>query len=352
MRRLALLLCLPLLLLPLAEDARAADWRDALDAQIERIDRATPGELGVYVKRLNGGDTYRHGAERFWYLGSMTKVPIAIAVLQQVDAGKLKLSDSVELQDADRIDVSRVVRERTGRRYTVDALLDRMLKDSDNTAANMLIRTVGEDTVQRSAAQALGTQGFKRITNFATMRRDVYAEIHPSARGLPNTALVQVADAPLGPGRVRAVQRALKLKDGELQARTIDEAYDRYYRHDINAATLDAYGAMLEKLVRGELLQPASLQRLYAAMKLGTFTNHRLQAGLPRSEPFIHKTGTQYERACHAGVLRPQDRGADAVVVAVCAAGMDEHKDVDTIFQQVGRAVAQTALRPQQSAAR
>ena len=140
--------------------------------------------------------------------------------------------------------------------------------------------------------------------------------------------------------------------DGDLQARTIDDAYDRYYRHDINSATLDAFGAMLEKLARGELLQPASLQRLYAAMKLGTFTNHRLQAGLPRSEPFIHKTGTQYRRACHAGVLRPQDRGADAVVVAVCAAGMDEHKDVDAIFQQVGRAVAQTALRPEQSAAR
>ncbi len=57
MRRLALLLCLPLCLLPLAESARAADWRDALGAQIDRIDRATPGELGVYVKRLNGGET-------------------------------------------------------------------------------------------------------------------------------------------------------------------------------------------------------------------------------------------------------------------------------------------------------
>lgn len=68
MRRLALLLCLPLLLLPLAERARAADWRDALGAQIERIDRGTPGALGVYVKRLDGGETYRHGAERLWYL--------------------------------------------------------------------------------------------------------------------------------------------------------------------------------------------------------------------------------------------------------------------------------------------
>lgn len=351
MRRLALLLCLPLLL-PLAERAHADDWRDALGAQVDRIDRATPGELGVYVKRLNGGDTYRHGAERYWYLGSMTKVPVAIAVLQQVDAGKLRLTDTVTLQDSDRIDVSRVVRERNGRRYTVDALLDRMLKDSDNTAANMLIRTVGEDTVQRSAAAALGTQGFQRITNFAAMRRDVYAEIHPSARELPNTALVQVASAPLGPARVQAVQRALNLKDGDLQARTIDDAYDRYYRHNINAATLDAYGGMLEKLARGELLKPASQKRIYAAMKLGTFTNHRLQAGLPHSEPFAHKTGTQYRRACHAGVLRPQDNGADAVVVAVCGAGMDEHKDVDAIFQQVGRAIAQTALRPQQSAAR
>ena len=93
------------------------------------------------------------------------------------------------------------------------------------------------------------------------------------------------------------------------------------------------------------------VRRAVEAARYGA-TEVCLQAGLPRSEPFIHKTGTQYRRACHAGVLRPQDRGADAVVVAVCAAGMDEHKDVDAIFQQVGRAVAQTALRAEQSAAR
>ena len=58
--------------------------------QVERIDQASPGSLGVYVKRLDTGETMAYGADRFWYLGSTVKVPVAIAVLQQVDAGTLK----------------------------------------------------------------------------------------------------------------------------------------------------------------------------------------------------------------------------------------------------------------------
>lgn len=332
------------LLLLAAEAANSAAWSEALRSRIERIDRESPGTLGVYVKQMSSGETFGHGADQLWYLGSTVKVPIAIAVLQQVDAGRLKLGDIVTLTEADKIEASKVVWQPSGTRYSVDDLLRRMLFDSDNTAANMLIRAVGVDRLNDSARAAMGTTGFREFTTFAQVRLDVYAEIHPDARKLPNDALVRIAAAPLGPGRVENVRRALDKKAADLDAKTIDEAYDRYYRTQRNQATLEAYGAMLEKLVKGELLSPASTARLFEHMKLGVFTNYRLQAGLPRSVSFIHKTGTQYLRACHAGVIAPEGGGATGIVVAACTAGLDEQQAAGKVLERVGRAIAEAML--------
>ena len=285
-----------------------------------------------------------HGGSQPWYLGSTMKVLVAIAALQQVDAGKLRFTDRVTLTEADRIEAGKLVWQPAGSIYTIDALLRVMLAESDNTAANMLIRTVGLERFNEVAHAAMGAGGSNEFTNFAKVRQDVYAEIHPDARKLPNDQLVRIAAAPLGPGRVEAVRRALDKKPSELGARTIDEAYDRYYRTGRNAATLEAYAAMLEKLVRGQLLSPASTARLFEMLKIGIFTNYRLQAGLPRSVTFIHKTGTQYLRACHAGVISPEDGGARAIVVAACTAGLDEQHEAGKELERVGQAISETVL--------
>ena len=336
------------LLILSAETGYSATWTEPLKQQVERIDRESPGTLGVYVKSLKDGATYSHGADQPWYLGSTVKVFVAIAVLQQVDAGRLKLTDKLQLQDIDRIEAGPLVWEKTGASFTVESLLKRMVVDSDNTASNMLIRTVGEDRVNASAKAAMGPKHVKNapnITSLAQVRYDVYAEIHPDARKLSNQQLVTIAAAPLGPKRVEAVRLALNLKPSDLQAKTIDEAYARYYQRASNTVSLEAYGDMLETLVKGQLLSPKSQQLLFTDMKIAIFTNYRLQAGLPRSVPFIHKTGTQYQRACHVGVMNPQNNGADAIVVATCAAGLDEQKEAGKVFERVGRAITQTVLK-------
>lgn len=320
--------------------AATAGWSQALAREIERIDARTPGRLGVYVKDLATGETLDHGARGFWYLGSTAKVSVAIAVLQEVDAGRISLGEAVALQASDRIEASQVVWQPLGTRYTVEDLLRRMLWDSDNTAANMLIRRVGLDRLNASARAAMGTQGFRGYTTFAQVRQDVYAEIHPDARQLDNDTLVRIAAAPIGPGRVENLRRALKLEPSALRTRRIEDAYAAYYKTLKNSATLEAYGSMLEKLVRGQLLKPDTTARLFHDMKLGNFTNYRLQAGLPRELPFIHKTGTQHQRACHVGVIRPEGGAPRGLVVVACTAEVDEMKTAGEILRQVGVALA------------
>lgn len=335
--------CTALTLASASLAAHAAAWSDVLRQQIEKIDQATPGQLGVYVKRLDNGEVLTYQADRPWYLGSSAKLPVAIALLQEVEQGKHSLAEQVTLQDTDKVDGSgNVVWNKAGTRYRVDALLKRMLMESDNTAANMLMRTIGDDALQRRARDLLGTRGFERITNFTQVRYDVYAELHPDARKMANMDLVRLAAAPMGPKRVDALARTIDVDATELRVKTMDEAYTRYYARGLNSAPLTSYGGMLEKLVTGKLLTPAHQQRLFTDLKYASYDAYRLEAGLPRSERFIHKTGTQLHRACHMGVVNPQDGGHAAIVVATCAEDLDEHGEAGRAFEQIGRAITQT----------
>jgi len=59
---------------------------------------------------------------------------------------------------------------------------------------------------------------------------------------------------------------------------------------------------------------------------------------------FIHKTGTQSLRACHAGVISPERRGERAIVVAACTADLDEQHEAGKVLQRVGRAITAALL--------
>jgi beta-lactamase class A len=153
-----------------------------------------------------------------------------------------------------------------------------------------------------------------------------------------------VAAAPLGPKRFDLLVRTMGVGKGEVQARTMEDAYARYYARQLNTATLEGYGDMLEKLVRGKLLTPEHTKLLFTDLKFDTYDAYRLEAGLPRTVKFIHKTGTQMQRACHMGVIEPQDGGRAGIVVTTCAENLDEHQAAGRAFEQIGRAITQTLL--------
>ena len=253
---LSTLACATVLSLLAAAPASAADWPEQLVKKIEQIDQRSPGSVGVYVKRLDDGKEMSYAGDRPWYMASTAKVPIAIAVLQQVERGKLSLDQEFALEDTDKVDGSgELVWQNRGKRYDVEALLNAMLMRSDNTAANMLIRAIGEDTLNAGARDYMGRREVGDITSYTQIRYDVYSELHPSARELSNRNLVEIAGAAMGPARVQAFSRSADLKADELQVNTMRDAYARYYQRGLNTATMEGYGAMLEKLVQGKLLR-------------------------------------------------------------------------------------------------
>lgn len=328
------------------EQSYSDEWPSTLESEIRQIDEKAPGRIGVYVKHLGDGEAMSFEADRGWYLGSAVKVPIAVAVLQSIDEGEHSLDDKMTLEAGDKVDGSGdLVWQDDGVEYSLRDLLNGMLIESDNTAANMLIRLIGEDRLNARTRKNVGSRGFERITDFTQVRRDVYGELHPDAGDLPNIELVKLASARFSQPRYDAVAAALSLKTDELNADSMEQAYERYYARNLNTSTLEAYGALLERLVEGELLSESSRDLLFKDMKIDRYDAYRLEAGLPSDVPFIQKTGTQLERACHVGVIDPlSEKQANTVIVVACAEAMDEADEAGAAFEQVGKAITQVLL--------
>ena len=101
------------------------------------------------------------------------KVPIALAVLQGVDDDEFRLDQRLTLEAEDKVDGSGdLVWQDNGVDYSLRDLLKEMLIESDNTAANMLIRLVGEDALNQRTRKSMGGD-FEAITSFTCAARRI-----------------------------------------------------------------------------------------------------------------------------------------------------------------------------------
>ncbi|WP_328796962.1 serine hydrolase [Luteimonas deserti] len=331
-----------------AVDAAAsttAAWVDALDAEVGRIDAAMPGDFGVYIRHF-GPDpgTLDRGDDRAWYLSSTIKIPVAVAVLEQVDAGALSLDQELTLAESDFVDgAGDMLSYKPGARFSVGDLLQKSLRDSDSTATDMLIRLVGESSLNRRI-RAWAGDGFGPVTTILQVRYDAYGPVHPGVAGLDNMAIVRLRNAEAGEARLDALARELGVARDALDAESLEAVFDRYYEGDRNQARLAAFATLLERLVAGELLSPESTRLMLGHMRSIRTGDRRLSAGLPPETDFAQKTGTQLRRACNVGVVDPERGREGATVVLACAEDFEGLAQAEQAFQALGRALGATVL--------
>ncbi len=306
---------------------------------IEAIDGDNPGELGVYVKHLASGETVTHKADRRWYLASTVKLPLAIAVLQAARDGRISLQDEMELKDAHRVDGSgQLLWEDEGTRFSVESLIGHSIENSDSTATDWLMRHLGVEAFNRQIEDDMVAEGLGPFTTILQVRYDAYGELHPDAEKLSNMDYLRIRGAGDREARVAKFRQKLDLDDDQLQVPTLERAFENYYERDLNSGTLVAFGTLLERLARGELLNDDDTRRVLDHTADITTGDKRIQAGLPEGVPFSQKTGTQIERACNVGILYPRSPD-DTVVVAACAEKFGDIENAETQFQQLGEAL-------------
>lgn len=318
-------------------------WVKSLRKRVAALDAASPGELGLYVKELGTGQEFSHRGEEDWYLASGVKVPIAVEVLRQIEAGRFTLDTPVKLSEADYIDgAGETNRQVSGSLLSVRFLLEQMLIHSDNTASDLLIRLTGLPQINH-AVQTLAPAGFTPITTLADVRRYAYGAFHTNASRLTNADIIHLKAAPNERLRMKMLANLLRVSENDFKSRSLDAAFSAYYAERLNTAPLRAYGLLLEKIAAGELLQAPNTQYLLHLMERAETGKKRIRAGLPASYIFAHKTGTQYARFCDFGIVRPKN-GTKRVVIAACIRGEPSLPSAELALKDIGKAVAASGV--------
>jgi beta-lactamase class A len=120
---------------------------DQLRKQISTVVESYPGELGIAIYDLTTGDTLSFHGDNHYPMQSVFKFPIALAVLNDIEKGKMSLTQKVFIKkDGMRTDTWSPL----AKKYpdgnidvTVEELLLYMVRDSDNNACDILLKLLG-----------------------------------------------------------------------------------------------------------------------------------------------------------------------------------------------------------------
>jgi beta-lactamase class A len=127
-----------------------ATFLAGLDAYLH----AAGGQYGIYLRDLKTGAELGYHQDDVMEAASDIKVPLALYLLHQVEAGAVKFDDEVILQDSDFMGGTGVLdySAAAGDKFAVGDLLRLLIQQSDNTAWQALQRMLGATAIDSYAA--------------------------------------------------------------------------------------------------------------------------------------------------------------------------------------------------------
>ena len=242
-----------------------------LTRRLEAICDRAQGTVGVSVVHIESGKTVSINGKSQLPLYSVFKLPLAIAVLQDVADNRLRLDQKIHVTPAEIVPGTP---ENTALwekpvDVTLEQLIDHSITRSDNTSADKLLESVG------------------------------------------------------GPGRVTERMRSLGFQNLDVHL-TVSEYVKS--RQNPNIGSPEDLTNLLVQLHQGKILQPAPANMLMGFMQRTTIGLHRLRGALPSGTLVAHKTGsgekdavTRTAKATNdVGIITlPSGRGHLAIAVLV-----------------------------------
>ncbi|BES73357.1 class A beta-lactamase BOR-1 [Marinobacter nanhaiticus D15-8W] len=117
---------------------------EAFTHAVADLESAKGGRLGVAVWDTETGDRFGHRADERFAMTSTFKWVLVAAVLSRVDAGEETLDRQVRYDDSDILSYAPIAKQHLPEgEMTVAELSDAAIRYSDNTAANLLLETLG-----------------------------------------------------------------------------------------------------------------------------------------------------------------------------------------------------------------
>lgn len=301
---------------------------DQLVAEIDTTWRQFPGRTGIAVQRIDGDWVTGKRLGEFFPQQSVSKMWVAMTILDQVDSGRVRLDQPVRITMSDLAVFHQPIRDRVVANgmveETVLSLLEQAITASDNTANDSLLRTAG---------------GPEAVRNFIERKRLGKIRFGPGER------LMQSQIAGMSWQQEYSIGRRFYAARAELPFERRKAALDAYLADPIDGAAPDAIAGALARLARGELLSPASTRLLLAMMERTKSGPNRLKAGVPPGWRFGHKTGTGQELDPVStgyndiGIMTAPDGTRYAVVVMIASTTSSIPSRM-AMMQAVSRAVA------------
>lgn len=250
-----------------------------LIANVAALGANFQGKLGIAVRSIEQGWTVESNGETRMPQQSVSKLWVAMTVLDFRDAGRLKLDDPVTVRREDLTlfhqPVAALVKGE-GYLTTVGELLQRALTMSDNTCNDRLLQYVGGPAAVR-----------------AFIERKKLGDI----RFGPGERLLQSATAGLNWKPEYAFGNAFNRARDRLPKSDRVAAFDRYVANPPDGAAPSAIAGALAKLKQGELLSQSSTQYLIGTMESSRTGKQRMHGAVPPGWSFGHKTGTGQDLA-------------------------------------------------------
>jgi beta-lactamase class A len=260
--------------------AAAAAWcaeppLDRLQAQLQSLASAHRGVVGVTVIHLESGRRVSvRGSEPF-PMASTFKVPVAMEILGRVDRGELSLSQLVSLKPGDLHPGSGTLSDlftNPGVQLSVRNLMELMLRISDNSAADILLRLAGGGDTVTANLHRLGVDGIQVNRSTANLIADWDGVIlPPEEEWTPEKFNYAFDTTTAREQRLRTLNLRKDLRD---------------------TSTPDGMAALLERIWRRDALQPDSAALLLDIMARCDTGANRLKGMLPAGTIVAHKTGT------------------------------------------------------------
>ena len=154
---------------------------EALQNLIKEIAAEAKGRVGVSAMFLKTGEVLASlNAQEHFPMQSVYKLPISMAVMKQVEAGKLKLTDKIEVLKSEMVGrrAHSPIRDKSpnGTSLTVQELLWYALGESDGTASDVLMRIAGGPAAVQAYLTELGIKDLIVLDTEQTLSQESEAQ--------------------------------------------------------------------------------------------------------------------------------------------------------------------------------
>ena len=253
-----------------------------LAARLKAICERAGGRCGVAVTHVETGRSAAFEGDTPLPLYSVFKLPLAVAVLKEVEEGRLQIDQKVRVEPEEAAP-------------GVKSNSDLWLKASDRTIRELL--------------------------EFSIVRSD-------------NTSSDKMLELVGGPEAVTRRMRALGLQNIEVRATVKEFLKSEGREAHPNTGAASDLARLLVLLQKGEVLAPPQLEVLLGFMGRVLTGDRRLRAGPPKGTPVADKTGTGPSTTNDVGIVTlPGDKGHLALAVLLDGSKLPAEKQEDLIAE-------------------